>query len=72
VTDTRKRNEVSNSAESAQNSGEKNAKEGTAIAFHLRLSFVLHISEYCLFFSMALPRPATALAALAGRGKVTF
>ena len=45
MTDTRKRKAARNRRDPAQNAGEKNAKAGTAIAFHLRLSFVLRISE---------------------------
>jgi hypothetical protein len=71
VADTRERKEMVRSAQSAQQSGEKNAKEDTTISFHLRLSFVLLISEYGLFLFMTIPRPATTQAARAGRGSVT-
>ncbi|WP_217649397.1 hypothetical protein [Janthinobacterium sp. 344] len=70
ITDTRKRKAARNRRDPAQNPGEKNAKAGTAIVFHLRLSFVLRISQWCFFFFMAIPGPATTQAALAGRGKV--
>ena len=52
--------------------GRRNAKDDREIAFHLRLSFVSGISEYCLFLFMAIPRPATMPSALAGRGIAMF
>ena len=67
VADTRVGRKVSRNDETEQKIGEKNAKAGLLVCFHLRLSFVLHISEYYLFFSMAEPRPAQA-----GRGKLTY
>ena len=67
VADTHVYREVSENGETAQKPREKNAKAGLMACFHLRLSFVLHISEYYLFFSMAEPRPAQA-----GRGKLTY
>lgn len=63
VTDTHNCREVSRNGETEQEIEEKNAKAALTVCFHLRLSFVLHISEYFLFFFMAIPQPAQA-----GRG----
>ncbi|MEG0880327.1 MAG: hypothetical protein RSE46_26480 [Janthinobacterium sp.] len=63
---------MTSEAQSARQSGQKNAKEDGMIAFRLRLSFALHTSECCYFLFKARPRPATTQAALAaGRGIIT-
>ncbi|WP_143452547.1 hypothetical protein [Janthinobacterium sp. 61] len=71
VADTPERKEKVGSAYFAQEPGEKNAKVDMAIHFRLRLSFVLRISECCLFLFMTVAQLAITQVALTGRGIIT-